>query len=357
MSHELRTPLNGIIGFSEMLIDERPGSINDRQREYLTDILRERPSPAPSHQRHTRSLQGGSRAHGVAPESFSLDEAVSEVIAVIGTIASEKRIDCRMSVVPGPARVILDRPKFIQVLYNLLSNAVKFTPEDGVVSLDVSTADRDCVRLDVRTTGSESGARIFRTCSRNFSNWRRILEALPGTDLGWHLTRKIVRPSRNHRGHQRTRQGQQVLSDLAMHRGAVVTTLVLIVDDNPINLRLAADVLEHEGFEVQRAMDAEEAQSLLGAKVPDLILMDIALPGMDGLTLTGILKSDERYAGVPIVALTASAMSGDEARSRSAGCDGYISKPIDTRRFTAQVRQYLRTKPAEPSGSEDKGEV
>jgi CheY-like chemotaxis protein len=136
-----------------------------------------------------------------------------------------------------------------------------------------------------------------------------------------------------------------------------MTTLVLIVDDNPINLRLAADVLEHEGFEVQRAMDAEEAQSLLGVMVPDLILMDIALPGMDGLTLTGILKSDQRYAGIPIVALTASAMSGDEARSRSAGCDGYISKPIDTRRFATQVRQYLRGAQFGSPGREDIGEV
>ena len=120
-----------------------------------------------------------------------------------------------------------------------------------------------------------------------------------------------------------------------------MTHRILIVDDNPINLRLAADVLEDAGFAIERAADAEEALTLLDTSRPDLILMDLALPGMDGLTLTRKLKADERFKSIPIVALTASAMKGDEVRVREAGCEGYITKPIDTRAFALQVGRFL----------------
>lgn len=119
---------------------------------------------------------------------------------------------------------------------------------------------------------------------------------------------------------------------------------ILIVDDNPINLKLASDVLEAAGFEIVKAVDAEQAQRILSDLVPDLILMDIALPGMDGLTLSGKLKADLRLRAVPIVALTASAMKGDDRRAIDSGCDGYISKPINTREFPGQVRSYLQAR-------------
>jgi len=116
---------------------------------------------------------------------------------------------------------------------------------------------------------------------------------------------------------------------------------VLIVDDNPTNLKLASDVLLSEGYAVDTAQDAEQAQRILEQQVPDLILMDIALPGMDGLALTRRLKAESRFNHVPIVALTASAMRGDEERALAAGCAGYITKPIDTRAFGRQISRYL----------------
>jgi len=118
---------------------------------------------------------------------------------------------------------------------------------------------------------------------------------------------------------------------------------ILIVDDNPTNMKLATDVLEGAGCRVLAAMDAEQAQTLLASTTPDLILMDLALPGMDGLTLTRKLKANERFERVPIVALTASAMKGDDLKALSAGCQGYITKPIDTRRFVRQVFAFLPT--------------
>lgn len=116
---------------------------------------------------------------------------------------------------------------------------------------------------------------------------------------------------------------------------------VLVVDDNPTNLKLVSDVLECEGYEILRAIDAEEAQQIIEAHKPKLVLLDIALPGMDGLTLTRKLKADEKTKDLIIVALTAFAMKGDEQKARDAGCDGYITKPIDTRTLPALVAGYL----------------
>lgn len=117
---------------------------------------------------------------------------------------------------------------------------------------------------------------------------------------------------------------------------------ILIVDDNATNLKLAADVLECEGHSVLRAQDAEEALEVLHRTTPDLILMDIQMPGMDGLTLTRLLKANPAYQRVHVVALTSFAMKGDEQKAREAGCDGYITKPIDTRRFPVQVAEILQ---------------
>ncbi|TNJ33106.1 EAL domain-containing protein [Arenimonas terrae] len=116
---------------------------------------------------------------------------------------------------------------------------------------------------------------------------------------------------------------------------------ILIVDDNPTNLRLAASVLELEGHQVDQAADADQALDYLSGTVPDLILMDIALPGTDGLTLTRRIKAEPRLAAIPVVALTAFAMKGDDQKAREAGCIGYVTKPIDTREFGRQLAGFL----------------
>lgn len=117
--------------------------------------------------------------------------------------------------------------------------------------------------------------------------------------------------------------------------------IILVVDDNPTNLKLAGDLLEFEGYTVLRACDAAEVQETLKNREPALILMDIQMPGMDGLTLTRLIKSNSTHAKICIVAMTAFAMTGDEEKALAAGCDGYITKPIDTRQFPEQVKRFL----------------
>jgi CheY-like chemotaxis protein len=129
-----------------------------------------------------------------------------------------------------------------------------------------------------------------------------------------------------------------------------VSSHILIVDDSPTNLKLAAEVLALSGFAVSTATTAEEALAAIETLTPALVLMDIGLPGMDGLKLTRHLKSDPRYRELRIVALTAFAMRGDEQKAREAGCDGYITKPIDTRTFAVQVAAYLEHARGKASG-------
>jgi CheY-like chemotaxis protein len=116
---------------------------------------------------------------------------------------------------------------------------------------------------------------------------------------------------------------------------------ILIIDDHPVNLELAKVLLVLEGYEVHTAGDAETALLLLPELLPDLILMDVQLPGMDGLELARRVKADPRLRNARIVALTAYAMKGDEEKALAAGCDGYLSKPIDTRTFPKIVASFL----------------
>jgi two-component system cell cycle response regulator DivK len=116
---------------------------------------------------------------------------------------------------------------------------------------------------------------------------------------------------------------------------------VPIVDDNAMNVDLVSFLLTADGMQVQSAADVAQAHARIAAEHPDLILMDIQLPGVDGLELTRRLKTDAATHAIPIVALTAYAMKGDEARMLAAGCDGYIAKPVEVATFTQQVRSFL----------------
>lgn len=117
---------------------------------------------------------------------------------------------------------------------------------------------------------------------------------------------------------------------------------LLIVDDNPTNLKLFRVLLSAEGYEVRTAANAKEAFQILVEFHPRLMLMDIQLPDIDGLTLTRQIKNDPRTRDITIIALTAYAMKGDDAQAYASGCSGYITKPIDTRNFPAEIAKYLQ---------------
>ena len=119
---------------------------------------------------------------------------------------------------------------------------------------------------------------------------------------------------------------------------------ILVVEDNDMNMQLVEFLLEEGGYAIVKATSGEEALAITRSETqrPDLILMDIHLPGMDGLSVVREMKGDARTKSVPILALTAHAMRGDKDRFLEAGCDGYISKPIDVKTFLSSIEQYLK---------------
>ena len=193
MSHELRTPLNGIIGFSEFLVDEKPGKLNSKQKEYLTDVL--------NSARHLLQLindvldlakvEAGKME--LNPELFSVRQAIEEVCAVIKGIAQKKQIALTMNVSNQLQQVTLDQQKFKQVLYNLLSNAIKFTEPGGSVEISAAPRDGDGFRVEVKDTGigikPEDVGRLFNEFQQLEAGTARRFE---GTGLGLSLTKKIV---------------------------------------------------------------------------------------------------------------------------------------------------------------------
>lgn len=128
---------------------------------------------------------------------------------------------------------------------------------------------------------------------------------------------------------------------------------ILVVDDNPLNITLAEVVLLAEQFAVETAADGSEAMQKVASFQPDLILLDIQMPGMDGLEVTRDLKANPATRHIRVIAFTAFAMRGDEAKMRAAGCDGYLSKPIDVKTFGAQVRTYLAASAGASDGATD----
>jgi CheY-like chemotaxis protein len=128
---------------------------------------------------------------------------------------------------------------------------------------------------------------------------------------------------------------------------ALPPKLVLVVEDNEKNLKLVRDILQYRGYRTVEARTAEEGIELARAHLPDLVLMDIRLPGMDGMAALEVLRAEPRTAGIPVVAVTASVMPEERDRFRAAGFDGFIEKPIDVRAFPAQVASFIDS--AKPS--------
>jgi PAS domain S-box-containing protein len=193
MSHELRTPLNAIIGFSEFLVDERPGALNAKQKEYLHDIL--------NSGRHLLQLINDvldlSKVEAgkmdLFPETFILPAAVEEVCSIIAPLAQKKNITVRKKIAPAVGSVTLDQQRFKQILYNLLSNAVKFTEDGGKVEIVAAPHDGRWFRLQVRDTGigihPDDLGKLFVEFQQLDSSFARRYQ---GTGLGLALTKKLV---------------------------------------------------------------------------------------------------------------------------------------------------------------------
>jgi len=373
MSHELRTPLNAIIGFSDLLLDQAADKLEADELAYVSDI----------HASGGHLLNLINDILDLAKvESGKMDLELSGVD--VSTLlensllfVKEKAVrhghslNLRMGNELEGLDIQVDEAKMKQIMFNLLSNAAKFTPDRGAIGLQAEKRGEEII-VSVSDTGvgvnPEDRQRIFTMFEQMDSSYSRHQ---PGTGLGLALTKSLVEL---HGGRiwvesEGTGKGSKFIFAIPIVRtprlpdevsaGPDLTEtprpvpppvtatvdrprpIVLVVEDNETSMKLVSVLLERDGYNVLEARSAEQAIATTRAQRPDLILMDLGLPGMDGLAATRILKKDPQTDGIPVIALTAHAMKADEDRAMEAGCAGYIPKPVDTRAFPGIIARWV----------------
>jgi CheY-like chemotaxis protein len=295
-------------------------------------------------------------------------------------MAAKKQLQLAFSLDDQLARIEADPKRLKQMLVNLLSNAVKFTPKGGQVSLEVETdPELGVVRLAVRDNGvgiaREDLARLFQPFTQIDSSLSRHHE---GTGLGLALVRRLAElhggmvsvESEPGRGSVFTialpYAPAEVVAD-ARHQTAVTEPQALIVaavpydepapakarillaEDTEANIMAIGDYLVDSGYELTVARNGVEALEQAAETKPDLILMDIQMPKMDGLEATRRLRAMAEFARVPIVALTGLAMPGDRERCLEAGASEYLTKPVSPRALVTVIERFLNVRSAAPS--------
>jgi PAS domain S-box-containing protein len=358
MSHEIRTPMNAILGFTEML---RRGRVRDaaQARRHLDTV----------HANGTHLLalindildlskvEAGQLA--VERIAFAPHEVLAEVVETLSVRAAEKGVGLRRAVDgPVPASALGDPARLRQVVTNLVGNAIKFTERGEVVVTErwLPAAEGRGARLQVEVADSGVGIApdkleaIFEPFVQADSSTAR---RFGGTGLGLAISRRFARAmggdvvARSEPGRGSTftvtidpglgadaemltpaqALAERAREDGLAHAWRFPPRRLLVVDDSPENRELVALVLQDTGLQVEQADSGEAALAAVARRVPDLVLMDMQMPGMDGFTATRRLR--ERGVAVPVLAFTAHALRGFEAEIREAGCDGYLTKPID----------------------------
>ena len=374
MSHELRTPLNAVLGFSEVLMEGVHGAMNEKQLRALTNISESG--------RHLLSLindlldlskiEAGKER--LVMDTVYLDSLCATSLQFVRTQAAKKNLRLNLAVDPGVETLQGDERRLRQILVNLLTNAVKFTPEGGQVGLTVQPApDGQHVCLTVSDTGigisPENQAKLFQPFVQLDS---KLSRQYSGTGLGLSLVQRLAE-LHGGRVQLESTLGQGSRFTIILPRQmagtpspAVTATMapatpaparavpppvapvavasrpvVLLAEDNPMNRETIVTYLTAKGFCVVTAENGEDAVRQAQAIQPALILLDIQMPGMDGLEATSILKSRPGTARTPIIALTALAMSGDRERCLAAGADDYMSKPVNLRELAATVTRHI----------------
>jgi len=361
VSHELRTPLNSVIGFSELLTDPGFGDLSPRQREFLSDIRDsgEHLLALINDILDLSKIEAGKL--DVNREHVDVAELVGESAAMLRPQGAKKGITLEVSG-PSGGRAHVDPRLVRQVLVNLLSNAVKFTPNGGRV--DAAAAfEGDDLAITVSDTGigipEDDQEKIFHEFYQVDGSYARKYE---GTGLGLALVRRMMSlhngtvsvtssPGRGSRfvcvfpscrvGAAVSAPAVEIVEAADGPATSPFGGTVLVVEDNAVNRKLARNVLRSRGYRVLEADTGEEGIEIARRERPQLILMDLQLPGLDGMEATRRLKADPRTSAIPVVALSAHAAGVDEERALAAGCAGYIAKPIRLSRFPQQVRTFL----------------
>ena len=358
MSHELRTPLNAVLGFGQLLAQQDLGPGQQRQ---VGEILRGG--------RHLLALIGDLLDLGrieageleVLPSSVSAGALADECVALMQPQAAEHAVRLRPPAGGAGLHAWADPKRLRQVLLNLLSNAIKYNRRGGEVGVSIEPADG---QLEFRVSDSGPGLSAEQQ-SRLFKPFERLDAARSGADgtgIGLALSRHLVEAMGGRIGVvSQPGQGSTFWFRLPLAEAAPAAAApaaaapaerrrrALYIEDNPVNLMLMAALLERE---LDLATEADPLQGLAQAQAapPDLILLDIQLPGIDGYEVLRRLRADERTRRIPVVAVSANAMPADLAAGKAAGFDAYLTKPVELNTLLETVRA-LAPAAVTPGGS------
>lgn len=377
MSHELRTPLNAVLGITEGLQEEVFGSINEQQMkalqtiessgthllELINDIL------------DVAKIESGQLELNCKPTAiYSLCQSS---LAFIKQFALNKGIQLEMQLPQNLPELLVDQRRIRQVLINLLNNAIKFTPEGGRISLEVQVNSQ---QFDPEATNSQKFLQIAvidtgigiapQNIKKLFQPFVQIDSSLnrhyQGTGLGLALVKRIVEHHRGQVGvtseigvgscftiylpYTQTIDVSDKLevrpesSIKATQFQQQISPLIMLAEDNKVSISTISSYLRAKGYRILLAKNGEEAITVAQSKNPDLILMDISMPKIDGLEAMQQIRRIPNLVDVPIVALTALAMVGDRERCLAAGASDYLSKPVKLKQLANTIQKLLKTR-------------
>jgi PAS domain S-box-containing protein len=364
MSHEIRTPLNAIIGFSTMILK---AGMPPRQQDYLrkinmagelllniiNDIL------------DLSKIEAGRLNMEQIP--FVLDKTIANSIALVQDKAVEKKIRLNIDVAPETPRHLLGDPlRLNQILSNLLSNAVKFT-DKGEITLTVSPlesgTDKISLLFKVRDTGiglsPDQKAILFMPFTQGDGSTTR---RFGGTGLGLSICSRLVEIMGGEiKVESELGKGSTfiftanfgLLEQASLSADTILQTEtgldfngahILLVDDNEANRQLAIELLEQHGFIIDVANNGKEALAMVkeGEEIYDLVLMDVQMPEMDGYETTRRIRSDDRFASLPIIAMTAHALEEERLKCIAFGMNDHIAKPINSHQMFAIIERHIK---------------
>ncbi len=367
MSHELRTPLNAILGIAEGLKGMYFGPLNDKQREsiqvleesgwhllsLINDVL------------DVAKVESGNLTLDLEP--IVVKNVCESSLQFVRQAALKKRISLALEIESTVDIIEADARRLKQILINLLSNAVKFTDEAGAVGLTVSKdLERGAVRFSVWDKGVGIRARDIPGLFQPFKQVDSSLgRPYSGTGLGLALVKRMTElhggevsvestfnhgsrftvtlPAKQASGSVRYPQDIPTPAPeiVAINSATKERPFVLVVDDDHANAALIEQLLALRGFQVNVVHSGLEALEALPSRKPDIILMDIQMPELDGLETIRQIRSQQAVKNIPIVAFTALAMEGDEERCLQAGANAYLSKPAPMKKLVETIQQSL----------------
>jgi len=377
MSHELRTPLNSILGLSETLLEQRRDPLSEHQQRSLQTI-----QSSGSHLLELindildlSKIEAGKVDY--YPQIIIVGDLCRGSLAFVNEQANRKSITITYQEETAVSKVYADLRRIKQILVNLLTNAIKFTPAHGQVILQVrADTEQDRIQFSVIDTGIgialKDLKRLFVPFSQVDSSLTREYE---GTGLGLALVQKltdlhggsvdvesevgkgsrftinlplgqamIAQQEVNETGGSLSINEQLEKSNISSSEEQPGRGKILLAEDNLANILTIGDYLESRGYQVVVAQDGLEAIQKAEEIKPDIILMDIQMPVLDGLETIRLLRADPRFASTPIIALTALAMPGDRERCLETGANEYMSKPASLKELVKVIAKFLKEK-------------